>query len=315
MSRKAIIFGIKGYHLTKKEILLFKKEKPWGIILFSRNIQNLDQLKKLVDSIKFVNADKNFPVLIDQEGGSVSRLNKIIDFSLFSQNYFTKIFHKDKKKFVKYYKIYIDSVSSILNYVGININTVPVLDIRRKKSHKIIGDRSFSNNKSTVARLGKICINCYEKNKIATVMKHIPGHGLSTTDTHLNQSIVRASNSKLLKNDFYPFKKCKSRFAMTAHITYSSIDPNNLATHSKILIKKIIRNHIKFKGILISDDISMKSLKFSLTENATKALKARCNLILHYNGKLNEMKIISKVVPKIDKFIQKKTSDFYDFLR
>lgn len=314
MSRKAIIFGIKGYHLTKKEILLFKKEKPWGIILFSRNIQNLDQLKKLVDSIKFVNLDKNFPILIDQEGGSVSRLNKIIDFGLFSQNYFTKIFHKDKKKFVKYYKIYIDSVSSILNYVGININTVPVLDIRRKKSHKIIGDRSFSNNKSIVARLGKICINCYEKNKIATVMKHIPGHGLSTTDTHLNQSIVRASKSKLLKNDFYPFKKCKSRFAMTAHITYSSIDPNNLATHSKILIKKIIRNHIKFKGILISDDISMKAIKTPLVQSAIKALNSGCNIVLHCNGKIKEMEKLVKVIPKIDNFTKNKTSQFNKFL-
>ena len=109
--------------------------------------------------------------------------------------------------------------------------------------------------------------------------------------------------------------KCKAMFAMTAHVIYKKYDSQYTATHSSTIIKKIIRNHIKFKGILISDDISMKSLKFSLTENATKALKAGCNLILHCNGKLNEMKIICKVVPKIDKFIQKKTSDFYDFLR
>jgi beta-N-acetylhexosaminidase len=314
MSRKAIIFGIKGYYLTKKEMLLFKKEKPWGIILFSRNIQSIDQLKKLVDSIKIINEDKNFPVLIDQEGGSVSRLNKIMDFSLFSQNYFTKLLYKDKKNFIKYYKIYIDSVSSILNYVGININTVPVLDIRRKNSHKIIGERSFSNNKSIVTMLGKTCINFYEKNKIATVMKHIPGHGLSKTDTHLKESIVRTSKNKLLKKDFYPFKKCKSKFAMTAHIIYSSIDPNNLATHSKILIKEIIRNHINFKGILISDDISMKALKTPLAKSATKALNSGCNIVLHCNGKIKEMEKLVKVIPKIDNFTKNKTSQFNRFL-
>ena len=189
-----------------------------------------------------------------------------------------------------------------------------MLDIRRKKSHKIIGDRSFSNNKSIVARLGKICINCYEKNKIATVMKHIPGHGLSKTDTHLNQSIVHASKNKLLKKDFYPFKKCKSRFAMTAHITYSSIDPNNLATHSKILIKKIIRNHIKFKGILISDDISMKAIKTPLVQSAIKALNSGCNIVLHCNGKIKEMEKLVKVIPKIDNFTKNKTSQFNKFL-
>ena len=102
---------------------------------------------------------------------------------------------------------------------------------------------------------------------------------------------------------------------MTGHVIYEKYDPNNTATHSKIVIKNVIRNHINFKGILISDDISMKSLKFSLTENAAKALKAGCNLILHCSGKLNEMKKISKVIPKIDKFTEKKTSDFYNFLR
>jgi len=211
--------------------------------------------------------------------------------------------------------IFINTISNILNYVGININTVPVLDVRRTTSHNVIGERSFSRNQNSVSALGKICIDLYKRNKISTVIKHIPGHGLAKSDSHFKTPIVRYNKNKLIKKDFLPFKKCKSNFAMTAHVIYEAYDSKYPATHSKIVINKVIRNHIKFKGILISDDISMKSLKFSVVKNATKALDAGCNLILHCNGKLKEMKEISKVVPRIDKFTQEKTSDFYNFLR
>ncbi len=314
-NRKAVIFGISSYKLKKSEKIFLRKNKPWGIILFSRNIKDIVQLKNLVMDIKKIFNDNKYPILIDAEGGRVFRLDNIIDLSIFSQNFFEKLYKENKKLFFKKYEIYINSVSSILKFAGININTVPVLDIIRKKTHKVIGTRAFSNNENTVSILGNVCINLYKKNKIFCVVKHIPGHGLSILDSHYKTPLVNNSKIELIKKDFKPFMKCKAMFAMTAHVIYKKYDSQYTATHSSTIIKKIIRNHIKFKGILISDDISMKSLKFSLTENATKALKAGCNLILHCNGKLNEMKIISKVVPKIDKFIQKKTSDFYDFLR
>tara|TARA_B100000029_G_scaffold70450_1_gene62561 strand:+ start:185 stop:1138 length:954 start_codon:yes stop_codon:yes gene_type:complete len=313
-NRKAVIFGISSYKLKKKEKLFFKKVKPWGIILFSRNIQNLDQLKKLVNEIKKIFKDVNFPILVDVEGGRVSRFSKIIDLSTFSQDYFGRMYKKNKKSFLNNYKIFVNTISDMMNYVGININTVPVLDVRRKKSHKIIGDRSFSNNQNEVSAIGKICVDLYRKNKICTVIKHIPGHGASKYDSHLNTPTIRLDKNELIKKDFTPFKKCKSFFAMTAHIIYEKYDPDNTATHSKIVINKILRNYIKFKGIIISDDICMKSLKFSLVENTVKAFEAGCNLVLHCSGNLNEMREISKVIPKIDKFTQKKTSDFYKFL-
>ena len=313
-NRKAIIFGISSYKLKNKEKIFLKKIKPWGIILFSRNINSLEQLKKLVKDIKKIFKDDYYPILIDAEGGKVSRLNKIIDLSSFSQSYFAKVYKKNKKLFFNNYKIFIDGISNILNHVGININTVPVLDVRRESSHNVIGERSFSKNQDIVSILGKICIDLYKKNKICTVIKHIPGHGLSKFDSHFKTPIIKNSKNELINKDFKPFKKCKSFFAMTAHVIYEKYDPQHTATHSKIIINKVIRNHIKFKGILISDDISMKSLKFSTVKNAEKALEAGCNLILHCNGKLNEMKRISKVIPKIDKFTLKKTSDFYNFL-
>ena len=314
MNKKAVIFGVKSYKLTTKEKNLFRKEKPWGIILFSRNIKNIYQLKSLVGNIKKINRDKKYPILIDQEGGRISRLNKIIDLSIFSQNYFGKLYDKDKKLFLNYYKIYINTVSNILNYVGININTVPVLDVRRKKAHNVIGDRSFSDNPANVSKLGDLCIDFYKKNKIATVTKHIPGHGLSKCDSHYKTPIIKADKMELIKKDFRPFKKCKSFFAMTAHVIYQMYD-NNTATHSKIIINKIIRSHINFKGLLISDDISMKSLKYGLEINALKALEAGCNLVLHSNGNIKEMRRLTKVIPKINKFTQRKTSHFYKFLR
>ena len=314
MNRKAVIFGLSGYKLTAKEKKILKKEKPWGIILFSRNINDLYQLKTLIKNIKTIVKDKKYPILIDQEGGKVSRLNKIVDFSVFSQEFFGKLYNKDKTLFFYYYKIYITKVCDLFNKVGININTAPVLDIKRKKSHNIIGTRSFSEKTSQVSKLGKFCINFYNKNKIATVIKHIPGHGLAKSDSHKKTPIVKAKRSELIKKDFKPFKLCKSPFAMTAHVIYKNFDPIYAATQSNKIIKDVIRKHINFNGILISDDISMKALKYGLENNAKKALSAGCNLILHCNGKINEMLKLVKVIPKIDKYTQKKTSDFYKFL-
>jgi len=196
MNRKAIIFGIKGPWLTKNEKLFFKSEKPWGIILFSRNIKNITQLKILIDEIKKILHDKKYPILIDQEGGRVSRLNKIINLSFFSQEFFGRLYNKDKKLFYKVYKIYIDIVCEIFKKVGININTVPVLDVIRKNTHNVIGNRSFSQNSENVAKLGNVCINLYKKNNIATVIKHIPGHGLSKCDSHYKTPIIKTNKKE-----------------------------------------------------------------------------------------------------------------------
>jgi len=314
MNRKAIIFGIQKYSLTRNEKILFKKHQPWGIILFSRNIKNIIQLKKLINDIRNFFDDQKYPILIDQEGGCVSRLSKITDFNFFSQGFFGQLYKTDKKLFFKYYKMHINKVCDILKNIGININTVPVLDVRRIKSHNIIGTRSFSENKKEVSHLGKILINYYKKKKIGTVIKHIPGIGLSNCDSHFKTPIIKATKKELIKKDFKPFNKCKSFFAMTGHAIYSVYDPYNTATHSKIIISEVIRGKMNFNGLLISDDISMKALKYKLKDNAIRSLQAGCNLVLHCNGNISEMSKLTKVIPRIDKFTQKKTSDFYKFL-
>ena len=314
MKRKAIIIGVSGKSLSKKEKKLIRSEKPWGVILFKRNISNLEQTKKLIDSIKNITKDKKFPILIDEEGGKVCRLSNFLDNSPYSQKFFGDLYLKNKKFGEFMYKNYIFSICSVFKKLGININTVPVLDVLSKKTHKIIGNRSYSNQSKTIKSLGSICTKIYKKNKIATVIKHIPGHGCSSSDSHLVLPIVKDNYKKLRKLDFNCFKNIKSYFAMTAHILYKNIDKRNVATHSKIIIKKIIRKEIGFKGIIISDDISMKSLKYDIATNAKKSLQAGCNLVLHCSGNYNETLKLIKQMPVIDRFTSKKTSEFYKFL-
>ena len=145
--------------MSRKEYLFIKKHKPWGIILFQRKIKNINQAKKLTSSIKKIFNDPNYPILIDEEGGRVSRLKKIVDNSIFSGKYFGNLYKKNKKKFNLYYKVYVDQISYVLNLIGVNINTVPVLDLRRNFSHKIIGNRSYSFNKNVINEIGDITIN------------------------------------------------------------------------------------------------------------------------------------------------------------
>ena len=312
-NRKSFIVGLKSTSLTIKEKKFLLKYKPWGIILFSRNIKSLSQAKKLTDKIRTIFKDKKYPILIDEEGGRVSRLRKIIDNSPFTGDFFGKIFVKDKKKFIAYYKLFNNHTSFFLNKIGVNINTVPVLDMMRKNSNNIIGDRSFSSNPKIISEIGNYCIADYSKNKIGTVIKHIPGHGLAKVDSHIFTPVVKKSINYLKKNDFIPFKNKKCFFAMTAHIIYYAIDKKNTATHSKNVIN-LIRNYIKFKNIIISDDLSMKSLKFSIEENTIKSFKAGCNLVLHCNANYKEMKKVAINSPIIDNFIIKKTSEFYRIL-
>ena len=314
MIRKAAIISISGLILTKQEITLIKKEKPWGIILFKRNILSELQLTKLTKSIKKIMKDKKYPILIDEEGGKVSRLSNFLDTSFYNQKYFGDIYKLNKTIGAHFYKSYIISLSKILIKVGISINTTPVLDLIKKNTHEVIGNRSYSENSSIVNELGKLCVQVYKKNKIGTVVKHIPGHGGAKLDSHFKLPKINDSLKILKKADFKCFKNMSSFFAMTAHILYTKIDKKNNATHSGIIIKKIIRKEIGFKGILISDDISMKALKYDLVKNANLALNSGCNLILYCAGKTSEMKKLLKQTPYIDDFTLKKTSEFYKFL-
>ena len=311
--RRAFIVGIKSLQLSKNEIDFLKKYKPWGVILFLRNIKSIKQAKSLTDNIRKIFKDKNYPILIDQEGGRVNRLSNIISFDNFPSDSFGHLYAKDKMQLNIIYKLFIDNTSHLLKLIGANINTLPVLDLRVKGASNIIGDRSFSKNVSTVSKMGDLCIELFKENSIGTVIKHIPGHGLAKVDSHNFTPIVNKSIKHLKKYDFSTFKKKNCFFAMTGHVIYKNLDQLNTATHSKKVVR-YIRNYIGFKNILISDDLSMKSLKNNMKNNTIKAFEAGCNLALHCNGKLNEMKIVAENSPLISNFISKKTSQFYKIL-
>ena len=313
INRKSFITGIKGKKLTNQEILFLRKHKPWGIILFTRNLDNINQIKKLTSDIKKIFKDENYPIMIDQEGGRVNRLSKLISLDNFTSEYFGNVYVKNKKEFDISYKFFIDKISHLLKKLGININTLPVLDLRYKGSSNIIGDRSFSRNPEIVSKIGDLCIKYFKTNSIGTVIKHIPGHGLAKVDSHHFTPVVNKNLEYLKKNDFRSFNLKKSIFAMTGHVIFKKIDPVNTVTHSKKLIK-IIRNQIGFKNLIISDDISMKSLKLSIEDNTKRLFEAGCNLALHCNGNLKEMTIVAKNSPKVNSFIIKKTSEFYKIL-
>ncbi len=313
MNRKALIVSLKGTKLSRMEKILLSKEKPWGVILFKRNLRSFHQIKNLTAEIQNITKNKKFPILIDEEGERVSRLRDVINHNI-SSNFFGDLFHTNKEFCFKIFKHYLSSLGKTLSELGININTIPVLDVLRNNTHYIIGNRSFSKNKKIVKKLGQLTIKYLNLNKIAGIVKHIPGHGAATADSHKKMPRVNLSLKKLEKIDFYPFRLSNAKFAMTAHILYSKLDKKNVATFSKKIIKKIIRKKLKFKGILLSDDISMKALKFDLVTNAKKSIDAGCNLVLYCAGNTRDNFKLIKSLPYIDKFTSKKTSEFFKFL-
>jgi beta-N-acetylhexosaminidase len=314
MKKKAIIISIKGLKLTTKEKLLLSNEAPWGLILFKRNIKSFTQIQFLIQDIKKLTKDKNFPILIDEEGSTVSRLSNIINHNI-SANYFGNLYLINKKLCIQLYKKYLDSLCKCLKNIGLNINTIPVLDVLRAKTSSVIGIRSFSNNPNIVKTLGQITVNHCHKNKIISVIKHIPGHGCAILDSHYQMPKVNLDYKELNKIDFHPFKYSSAKLAMTGHILFKKIDPFNVCTFSKKIISEIIRKKLGYKGILMSDDISMKALKYDLITNAKKSLAAGCNLVLYCAGDINDNFKLIKSVPYIDKFTSKKTSEIYKILR
>ena len=313
-NRRAFIVGIKSRKLQSKEKSFLRKYKPWGVILFTRNIKDIKQTLRLTTSIRKIFNDNRYPILIDQEGGRVNRLKNIISFDNLTSEFFGNKYLKNFMEFKFFYKLFIDKTSYLLRSMGININTSPVLDLRVKGASNVIGNRSFSKDPKIVSAIGDYCIKYLHENGIGAVIKHIPGHGLAKVDSHNFTPIINKKLNYLLKKDFKAFKNKKTFFAMTGHIIFNKIDKENTVTHSKKLIA-LIRNKIGFKNILISDDLSMKSLKKTLKQNTIETFNAGCNLALHCNGNIKEMEIVGKNAPLIDKFLSKKTSQFYKILR
>ncbi len=302
---KPVIYGVSGPSLTDEEKYFFKKNGALGFIFFARNIVDKNQLKNLTDSLKEL-MEGEVLMLIDQEGGRVARLKEPHWKKYPAGKYFADIYQENpfdaKEKLYQNFQ----EIAADLVEVGINVDCAPVLDILSEKTHHVIGDRAYGSNPHQVSELGKVVCDALLSKKVYPVIKHIPGHGLGTSDSHLELPVVDASLDYLRQNDFIPFRKLNDqKFAMTAHILYSAIDAENCATTSKKAIK-LIREEIGFKNILMSDDVSMKALKGSFAEKTKAILNAGCDIVLHCNGNMQEMLEINSALPILEDKLKEK---------
>jgi len=300
MSLKPLIIGIKGKELCSDEIQFIENHQPWGFILFKRNIDSPCQVRELVSSLKdSVNHD-NVPILIDQEGGRVSRLSSKYWKQFKDAQSFGDIVGRDGiDKAYDTVKANFTEIANILNDLGINVDCAPLIDIRNEGADDIIGNRAFSDDKKIVSKLGRAACEGLIAGGVLPVIKHIPGHGRANCDSHKELPVVDTSFDVLKDEDFVPFKELNEMpLAMTAHIKYTDIDNNNCATMSPILLN-IIRKEIGFKGIIMTDDLSMKALDGSFEDRAVNSLKAGCDIVLHCNGNLDEMKKIANVIQNV----------------
>lgn len=302
---KPVIYGVSGTSLTDEEKYFFSKNGVLGFIVFARNIENKEQLKKLTDSLKEI-MEGEILILVDQEGGRVARLKEPNWKKYPTGQYFADLYQVNPNQAKEeLYNNFIE-IGKDLNEVGINVDCAPVLDILTDKTHNVIGDRAYGRTPKQVADLGrKVCEGLLSQN-IYPVIKHIPGHGLGTSDSHLELPIVDASLDELRKVDFMPFKELRDqKFAMTAHILFNAIDKDCCATVSNKAIK-LIREEIGFKNILMSDDVSMKALQGNFAEKSKAILQAGCDIVLHCNGKMEEMLEINSALPFVsDEFLER----------
>tara|TARA_B100000902_G_C27321193_1_gene924622 strand:- start:645 stop:1655 length:1011 start_codon:yes stop_codon:yes gene_type:complete len=289
-----IICGISGTELSNEEIKFFEQYKPWGVILFERNCSDINSIKRLTADLKEIN-HINLPILIDQEGGRVSRLNFDNIKKFKPSDFFGKLIEQNFDLGLRLLELNSIMMASTLKELGINSNTIPVLDLPANEESGIIGDRAYSTNENIVSAAGKAVIKTLTSNGVVPIMKHIPGHGKAKVDSHLEMPLVDADEILLEKYDFKPFaENAEAQLAMTAHIKFNKIDSDNIATFSKTIINKIIRQHMKFKGLLMTDDLSMKAVDCEPVNAAVKSLDAGCDLVLHCNGNINEMNMIAE---------------------
>lgn len=292
-----VIFGCAGTELTQEEFIFFQENNPFGFILFKRNCQDPLQLTCLIEHLKETTSRDTIPILIDQEGGRVARL-KHADWPDFPpQFHFGQKWLESPKTAYEQAFENAYNIGIMLNKIGVTVNCSPLLDVLTKDTHIAIGDRAFSTNPEIVFELGKAYIEGYLAAKIKPVIKHLPGHGRAIFDSHEDLPIISTDLTTLQETDFLPFQKISQLYpdlwGMSAHIIYEKLDAHNPATQSDYIINTIIREKIGFKGLLLTDDLSMKALKGDFKTRAQKALIAGCDIILHCNGNMNEMKEIA----------------------
>jgi beta-N-acetylhexosaminidase len=294
---KAVIFGCAGLELTPGEATFFSIAQPIGFILFGRNCDTPGQLRMLINDLRNSIKNDNALILIDQEGGRVARLASPHWRHPPAAHKFAKLAKKDLALACEALMLNVRLIGRELRELGINVDCLPVLDIPLAGSDPIIGDRAYGTEPNQVSVLGRVACNALLKEGVMPVIKHIPGHGRANVDSHKALPIVDIDWAELSRTDFMPFKALSDMpLAMTAHVIYSNIDDEYPATTSQKIIQDVIRGEICFKGLLMSDDLSMQALVGSVAGRAVASLQAGCDVVLHCNGAMSEMVEIASVV-------------------
>ncbi len=294
----AAIYGCSGHRLTEDERAFFAQTRPWGFILFRRNIDTPDQVRALTDELRASIGDPDAPILIDQEGGRVQRMGPPHWPKYPPGNAYLKATN-DLSDARERARLGARLMAHDLREVGINVDLLPVLDVPVPGAHDIVGDRAYGQDPDIVALLGRAAAEGLLAGGVLPCIKHMPGHGRAFADSHKDLPTVHADFDTLDGWDFAPFKALSDMpLAMTAHIVFTAVDKKRPATQSKKAVR-MMREHLGFSGLIMTDDLSMQALSGSLGERAHRSLKAGCDVVLHCNGDMAEMQAVAEATGRL----------------
>lgn len=300
MSSRAFIIGVSGLELTAEERAFIRGERPWGFILFKRNIETPVQVAALVREMRDCLGEAGAPVLIDQEGGRVARLGPP-HWPVYPPGaVFGALYDLDPALGLKAARLSSRLIAADLIDLGITVDCLPLADVPVAGADGVIGNRAYGTEPAKVAAIARAVTEGLEQGGVLPILKHIPGHGRATTDSHFRLPTVDTPRDELERTDFAAFQPLANLpMAMTAHVVFSVLDPAQPATTSATIIRQVIRGVIGFQGLLMSDDVSMNALAGSIAERTRAIVNAGCDMVLHCNGKLDEMRDVARETPEL----------------
>jgi beta-N-acetylhexosaminidase len=300
MSTRAFITGVSGTVLTAAEREFIRGMRPWGFILFKRNVEAPDQVSALVDELRNCLGEADAPVLIDQEGGRVARLGPP-HWPVYPPGaVFGALYDLDPALGLTAARLSSRLIAADLIDLGISVDCLPLADVPVAGADAVIGNRAYGTEPAKVAAIARAVTEGLEQGGVLPVLKHIPGHGRAAADSHFRLPTVDTSKEELERTDFAAFQPLADLpMAMTAHVVFSALDPAHPATTSATIIRQVIRGVIGFQGLLMSDDVSMNALAGSIAERTRAIVNAGCDMVLHCNGKLDEMRDVARETPEL----------------
>ena len=298
MAIRAFIVGVSGLVLTDDERAFLRDQQPWGFILFKRNVDTPAQVTDLVMDLRATVGRDDAPVLIDQEGGRVQRLGPS-HWPLYPPGaVFGALYDQDRAAGLEAARLSSRLIAADLTDLGITVDCLPLADVPVAGADAVIGDRAYGTDPDKVAAIARAVTDGLEQGGVLPVLKHIPGHGRATADSHAALPIVDTPAAELAKTDFAAFKRLADLpMAMTAHVVFSAFDAAQPATTSATMIEQVIRGAIGFQGLLMSDDVSMNALEGAIAERTQAIVAAGCDMVLHCNGRMEEMRLVAAETP------------------